>query len=274
MLTTRKVVSVLVLVLVSAIVASHAGASDRSTSITTADVSAKRPTLEGRWTMRFTTISNRGFVAPKVGTRTTRTWLFERRCASGRCRLVARREFREGYKTLRVSRRGSLYVVRYKTRAPCRNSSGTFPYSERITFTISSSKTLGGSRLASKLTGRLVGSSPAQGCQETPGRAVDRLRGERVDLPEPPEAAFEYGPESLSVTAGATAFFTDASSDDGEIQGWAWDFGDPGSGAANQSRQPNPSHMYTKAGTYRVTLTVTDDEGLTDTTSQLITVSP
>ncbi|MEZ4827443.1 MAG: PKD domain-containing protein [Bacteroidia bacterium] len=42
---------------------------------------------------------------------------------------------------------------------------------------------------------------------------------------------------------------------------WSWDFGDgsaPGSG-------PNPSHIYNNPGLYAVTLTVTDDQGCTDT---------
>ncbi|MDX2247847.1 MAG: PKD domain-containing protein [Bacteroidia bacterium] len=42
---------------------------------------------------------------------------------------------------------------------------------------------------------------------------------------------------------------------------WTWDFGD-GSPVSNQQ---NPSHMYISAGSYAVTLTVTDDMGCTDT---------
>lgn len=40
---------------------------------------------------------------------------------------------------------------------------------------------------------------------------------------------------------------------------YLWDFGDPGSGEANESGQENPSHDYSKPGNYTVKLTVTHD---------------
>ncbi len=45
------------------------------------------------------------------------------------------------------------------------------------------------------------------------------------------------------------------------ILGWEWDFDDPASGAANTSFLQNPQHAFTTAGTYAVTLTVTDQSG-------------
>jgi len=41
---------------------------------------------------------------------------------------------------------------------------------------------------------------------------------------------------------------------------WQWDFGD---GAT--SAEANPEHTYAERGHYQVTLTVTDDDGATDT---------
>ena len=51
-----------------------------------------------------------------------------------------------------------------------------------------------------------------------------------------------------------------------------WDFGDPGSGAANYSNLPNPSHIYSNIGTYTVELFVRHNDNRTDTSWQTITI--
>ena len=66
--------------------------------------------------------------------------------------------------------------------------------------------------------------------------------------------------------------FTDASTPGtGTVAGWVWDFGD---GAT--STQQNPSHTYTTAGAYTVTLRVTNSSGCTRTftRTQYIQVAP
>lgn len=47
----------------------------------------------------------------------------------------------------------------------------------------------------------------------------------------------------------------------GNLAGWSWNFGDPTSGAANTSSLQNPQHIFSTAGTYYVTLTVTTNNG-------------
>ena len=76
---------------------------------------------------------------------------------------------------------------------------------------------------------------------------------------------------SADVTSGkaplVVTFDSSASTDsDGTITGYSWDFMD-----GRFSTEANPSHKFTKAGTYEVTLTVTDDGGMT--ASDFITIN-
>ncbi len=78
-----------------------------------------------------------------------------------------------------------------------------------------------------------------------------------------PTAAFTF------TTSDLTANFTDTSTDlDGTIVAWSWNFGD-----GTTSTLQNPSHTYTIAGTYAVSLEVTDNGYTTNSTSQNVTVT-
>ena len=64
--------------------------------------------------------------------------------------------------------------------------------------------------------------------------------------------------------------FTDASTDDAGVAGWQWTFGDAGT-----SSQRHPTHTYDAAGSYSVSLTVTDQDGETSTVShQAVATAP
>jgi xanthomonalisin len=69
--------------------------------------------------------------------------------------------------------------------------------------------------------------------------------------------------------SGLTANFTNSSTDTGAtISSYAWTFGDNGTSTA-----ASPSHTYAAAGTYTVTLKVTDSTGATSTKSGSVTVT-
>ena len=55
---------------------------------------------------------------------------------------------------------------------------------------------------------------------------------------------------------------------DTKITNWSWDFGD-----GNSSIEQNPVHTYTEAGTYNVSLTVSDEIGLSNLSIQDVTVT-
>jgi len=79
--------------------------------------------------------------------------------------------------------------------------------------------------------------------------------------PEPPVASFTYSPLSLQVNDSITFDASGCSDADGTIVSYTWDFGD-----GDTSTSQNPTHAYSQEGSYYVTLTVTDDDGLTDIT--------
>jgi PKD repeat protein len=83
--------------------------------------------------------------------------------------------------------------------------------------------------------------------QSTDSRAINVT----VVNNDSPTAKYSFTTSDLTVT------FNDQSSDsDGSIVSWNWDFGD-----GSTSTAQNPSHIYDGAGTYNVTLTVTDNDG-------------
>ena len=78
-----------------------------------------------------------------------------------------------------------------------------------------------------------------------------------------PVAAF-----SSSCTALTCGFTSTSSDPDGTIASYSWTFGDGGT-----STVQNPSHSYAAAGSYTVTLTVTDNQGATNAVSHGVTVT-
>jgi hypothetical protein len=82
---------------------------------------------------------------------------------------------------------------------------------------------------------------------------------------DPPVAAFGYQCQGLSCQFDAT----DSFDPDGQIVAYAWAFGDGSSGSGSAT-----GHNYTEAGIYSVTLTVTDNDGVTASQARYVTVGP
>ncbi len=80
-----------------------------------------------------------------------------------------------------------------------------------------------------------------------------------------PTAAFSFGHTDLTANFDATL----SSDSDGTIMGYSWNFGD-GTGT---STSVAPVYTYATAGTYDVTLTVTDDDGATNSVTHAVTVT-
>jgi PKD repeat protein len=83
---------------------------------------------------------------------------------------------------------------------------------------------------------------------------------------QPPQAVIK-GPASGLVGETLTFSGGGSSDGDGKIVQYAWDFGD-----GTTANGVKVNHSYSKAGSYQVTLTVTDDGGLNDSTTQEVQI--
>ncbi len=86
-----------------------------------------------------------------------------------------------------------------------------------------------------------------------------------------PFPSFISIPASPKVDETVTFDATSSKDSDGEIVLYSWNFGDGNSGS---SQTPQITHNYSSPGTYSVSLTVTDDQGATSSTSLTLTVLP
>jgi PKD repeat protein len=83
-----------------------------------------------------------------------------------------------------------------------------------------------------------------------------------------PTAGFTYATENNNLTKDTPINFKDTSNDvDGEIISYEWDFGDDSS-----STERHPTHSFSEDGRYKVTLTIVDDDGVSDSFGKQIQI--
>ena len=83
-----------------------------------------------------------------------------------------------------------------------------------------------------------------------------------------PTARFDYSPEEPNVGKQVSFDASDSSDFDGSIVSYEWDFGDETSAVGEEV-----SHVFEDQGTFNVKLTVTDDDGLSSSSSKEIAVN-
>jgi len=106
--------------------------------------------------------------------------------------------------------------------------------------------------------GVVAAQTPSSGSKITSATVVTlTISTGGVSANKPPTAAFDWSPVTPVVNA-AVHFDGTASTDDGTITKWLWEFGD-GQSATGKT----VTHKFTTPDTYKVTLWVTDDGGAT-----------
>ncbi len=90
----------------------------------------------------------------------------------------------------------------------------------------------------------------------------------QVTINPPPVAHFNANTDNCQ--GQAVAFTDQSSTSTGFINTWNWDFGDGNVQTVVFPNAPNISHTYAGAGTFSVTLTVTNSEGCTHSESRLV----
>lgn len=91
-----------------------------------------------------------------------------------------------------------------------------------------------------------------------------RARTSAGQTNQPPVAAFTSTSSGLTVSVDGSG----SSDSDGSVTRYAWSFGDGATATG-----PTASRTYAAGGTYTVSLTATDDDGATGTTSRAVTVA-
>lgn len=97
----------------------------------------------------------------------------------------------------------------------------------------------------------------------TTGICVQATATGTITINALPTASFV--PPVPSCETRTITFNDNSTPNSGTIINWAWNFGDPASGPLNTSTLQNPTHTFSTAGNYTITLVVTTDKGCVST---------
>jgi len=117
-------------------------------------------------------------------------------------------------------------------------------------------------------SGMVSQQTPVHGSEVATGTVVSLIVSTGDPEPAAPVASFSYSPQNPKTGDEITFDGSGSTDSDGTITAWSWEFGD-GSGVVTGK---TVTHAFTTAGTYTVTLWVTDSSDLTATSSTEITV--
>lgn len=219
---------------------------------------------------------------PGTGTVHRTRWRLSPSCLGAACASIHLRTRRPDGVTENVTlqRDQDVYRGRLRTRALCRGRlakrSGTIAFAIRVTRTVQREMLSGRETIVTGVGGELR-IRPATGvCPR--GRGLGgrvSVTARRVDLPAQQQPDFRMSPSAPSIAAGSTIVrFTDDSTPAGDAATWSWDFGDPASGSSNRASGPSVTHLFAAAGTYRVTLRISDSFGQVASRTKSIVVAP
>jgi PKD repeat protein len=164
---------------------------------------------------------------------------------------------------------GSFYVA-----LKCKHK--TYPHGSRapyrITLTVSSAVSVQGIAFARGITATYRNSkrSDSTPCVLRSHDAARYTGNATSAIPSPPAASFSTQVDGATDSAAFTDTSTSAPGG-AQLVSTQWSFGDPASGAGDSSTEAAPSHQFSGPGVYSVTLTVTDANGLSSTTTQPVT---
>ncbi len=256
-----------------------AGAS----SVPAAVAAAPPARVQGRFTMRTVVTSAVNVRGEHRGERLTRTWrIHPSRCLGDVCQVLhlqrTRGYGRRLWLTLHLSPDGSWighgsFFVALSCRGRIHRHGARVPYTIRLR--VGATRTLGAIRFARSLRATYVNRRRIDRtrCAIPPSYDAARYTGRlRSGLPSPPLAAF-----TTAVGPSGLVAFSDASrpgrGPGRRVVAWSWNFGDPGSGAANGSALEAPTHQFPAPGAYVVSLTAVDGAGLQSTVAQTVVVA-